>query len=128
MSLKMKSCPECTNYNTCTRLCATAELFVNQDYVPRNTRMLLYPTIGDFGLDYVFFNKGMSASILMCDLDYSVDLSFLTEREKDCLKLYFFEGRKLREIGDILGINLKTAHEYIRRAKEKCKKHFAVTR
>ena len=34
--------------------------------------------------------------------------------------LYFFEGRKLREISVILDISPKTAHEHIQRSKEKC--------
>ena len=34
--------------------------------------------------------------------------------------LYFFEGRKLREISTTLKISPKTAHEHIQRSKEKC--------
>ena len=125
----MWTCEGCPRYSECTSLCATAEFYVNQDHVSRRYNVIFAPTHewepGCVTLDYLHYKYGLNASSLGYDLDFhSVDLSFLTPREKDCLYLFYFEGKKLREIGEMLGIDLKTAHEYIRRAKAKCKKEF----
>ena len=48
-------------------------------------------------------------------------LSMLTERERECYEMYVGGQSTYREIGELLGINHKTAEENVKRAQAKIK-------
>ncbi len=41
----------------------------------------------------------------------------LTERQRECVKLYFFDGLREHEIGEMLGVNKSTVSRHIKKAK-----------
>lgn len=48
--------------------------------------------------------------------------SCLTGPQCTCVKLYYFEGRSLREIATITGVHFTTVHQHIRAATKKLKR------
>ena len=111
----MQTCDKCEKYAECTSLCASAEKFVNQDCVSRRRfpSALLYPEgserfwRGYTTLDWTYAKKGLdesgSCATLEMTLDINLDLSFLTDRKRQCVELYYYEGKKTPEIAEILG-------------------------
>lgn len=45
----------------------------------------------------------------------------LTETQRFCIREYFFEGKKMKDIASTLSVNPSTVTRHIRRAKEKLK-------
>lgn len=45
----------------------------------------------------------------------------LTDRQREVVTMYFFEGKSLTEIGEILSLNKSTVSRHITRSKEKLK-------
>ena len=43
----------------------------------------------------------------------------LTQRQQDCLRLYYFEGMKMDEVADRLGIQASTVSRHLKKAKRR---------
>lgn len=127
-------CTKCKIYESCEELCATAERFVNQDYVAKKANELLYPVSDSFSenvpsLDYVYYTSGISYD----DFPYldkyansatELDLSFLTVREHICVEYYYYEGMMLTEIASLLSLSKGAVSYYFASAKRKVKRKF----
>jgi len=146
----LKTCEECPKYKTCETLCATAEAYVNQDYVSGYSCGAYwldhYPEgsgenfwFGGPSIDLVVYTKGFvcaSESNGWKHIDTSfdnasrhinldeVDLSFLTDREKICMVGYYFDGKSVKVIADEIGIGFRTVYTYLRNARDKCIRKF----
>lgn len=133
----MKRCDECEKYSKCTSLCASAEKYVNQDYVSMNKfpAAKRYPEgserywNGHITLDWIYSHCGLddagNCATLERTLNIGIDLGFLSENERSIIELYYFEGKKLVEIIEILGIPKGSVFGFFARAKEKIKEKYA---
>lgn len=122
-------CEECEKYETCTQLCEEAEKYVNQDYVSRRGYVMYFPETGGIeswrgytSLDFIFDKEGGHTASFLNDFgDWrKIDFSFLSYRERECLIMYYYDGMRTREIGEVFDISHKTVSEYLRRARGKC--------
>lgn len=43
----------------------------------------------------------------------------LTDRQRECVQLYYFDGMKMREIADYLGVKTPAVSRHLKRAREK---------
>ncbi len=48
--------------------------------------------------------------------------SMLTDKQKQCITMYYFEHRNMREIADTIGVNKSTVSRHIKAASENLKK------
>ncbi len=46
----------------------------------------------------------------------------LTEKQRQCVKLYFFDGLKEREIGELMGVNKSTVSRHISKGKQRLRR------
>lgn len=51
----------------------------------------------------------------------------LTDRQRECMELYFFSGVKEVEIAEMLGVNKSTVSRHISRGKNRLKKYIAYS-
>ena len=126
----MQTCDKCEKYKTCTTLCKKAEQYVNKDYVSKNKfpAARRYPEgseqfwNGCITLDWVYSKRGLGDSgncaTLEKTLDREVDLSFLTMRKRQCVELFYYEGKKAGEIADILGVKRVTVRKWLSLARQ----------
>ena len=131
----MQTCDRCNRYKTCTTLCATAEKYVNQDYVSARKfpNAKLYPEgserfwNGYVTLDWIYSLQGLgnegNCATLENMLD-EVDLSFLSAKYREVIRLFYYENNTLSEISVILDTPLGTVHSRFNRAKREIYKQF----
>ena len=106
-------CKNCPKRDTCTKLCATAAEYADQDYVGQHDAI-------HFGkMD--FFSEEDRFSPEYGDIRKEI-LNHLTKRQKEVVLFYFNEGLSLREIGFRLSIHFTTVKEHIDTAIIKLKK------
>ena len=128
----MQTCDKCEKYAECTSLCASAEKFVNQDYVSRRKfpSARLYPEgserfwKGFITLDWTYAQCGLddcgSCATLEKTLNEGVDLDYLSENQRYIIER-FCEGKTLVQIASELGVGEGTVFRYFHRAKRKMK-------
>lgn len=126
-----KYCKVCQKAKTCSSLCASAEKYVNKDFVKRSSNEILYRETDSFldneqSLDYIFQKHGISASSLpyleRFSQDVEIDLSFLTPREHFCVEFFYYEGKPSEEIAGMLHITKGAVDFYLSNARKKIKR------
>lgn len=50
----------------------------------------------------------------------------LTQRQQDCVRLYYFEGMTMEAVGETLGIGKATVCRHLRRSREKLESFFEL--
>lgn len=113
-------CNKCDLRNSCLKLCSAAKEYVSQDHKGKNSRR-----------ERFFSHQGIKAAMDRSSfLAYiraskagprviSIDLSPLTDRQRQCIEMVFSEGLTFRHIGERLGISHVSAIKHLRRAMTK---------
>lgn len=124
-------CKVCKKAEKCKDLCASAEKFVNRDFVKKSSNEILFRETDSFleegsSLDYVYHNYGVSASTLpyleRFSSDKEIDLLFLTPREHFCVEFFYYEGRTSEEVARLLNITKGAVDFYLSNARSKIKR------
>ena len=106
-------CKRCDKRDTCTKLCATAMEYADQDYV---------------GQDYWLVERSMDSfsnddKIIPEYGDVSEELlALLTKKQAKIIDMVFNQGLSLRVIADELNIHFTSVDEHITLAKNKLRK------
>ncbi len=56
------------------------------------------------------------------NLTYKAMTNGLTERQRQCIELYYFRNLKMAEVADVLGLKISTVSRHIAAAMKKLKK------
>ena len=73
------------------------------------------------------FPKGRNNDVLTeCEWDELNSRVKMTERQKECMKLYYWEGKTLHKVGEQLQISFVMVHYHLRAVRRKMIKCFNI--
>lgn len=122
----MGLCNTCDRRDTCTELCEAAERYVDQDHTTFPAPVFLRDqTVQHPGpLDLTWPEmQGEAPELGAAEWAIVESIQWITARQKECIRLYYWERLSLRDIAAMLDINPVTVMRLVKKAQASLRRY-----